>query len=113
MPLYHYYAPVTIMVQFPANQVAVAVKVKFHYRTHFHRSARIYHTLSFQNALNDRVSGIDESVFVTWQGLEEALTGVKQELQPKERVVIEMANQTSPVSNQGFPTTQGLAFDPH
>ena len=45
------------------------------------------------------MSGLDETVFVTWQGLEESLKGIRQELQPKERVVIEMANQTDPVSN--------------
>lgn len=32
--------------------------------------------------------------FVTWHGLEEALKGIRDELEPKERVVIEMQTQT-------------------
>jgi archaellum component FlaC len=39
--------------------------------------------------------------FVTWQGLEDALKGVREELQPKERVVIEMSQQTvTPVQSR-------------
>ena len=37
------------------------------------------------DALND---------FVTWEGLENALKGVREELQPKENVVIEQGQQT-------------------
>lgn len=38
------------------------------------------------------------SQFVTWPGLEDALKGIREDLTPPERVVIEMSSQTEPVS---------------
>lgn len=55
--------------------------------------------------LNDKFGTLptaeEISLFVTWPGLEDALNGVKRDwenLQPPERVVIEMSSQTEPVS---------------
>lgn len=41
--------------------------------------------------------------FVTWPALEDALLGIKRDwenLQPQERVVVEISSQTDPVSTQ-------------
>ena len=37
--------------------------------------------------------------YVSWAALEDALKGIRAELEPKERVVIEQGNQTDPVSS--------------
>ena len=37
---------------------------------------------------------VDLDPFVTWEGLESALKGVREALEPKERVVIDMSIQT-------------------
>ena len=51
-----------------------------------------------KNDLNDRLSqypSVDSfNNYVTWTALEEALKGVREELEPKERIVIEMHTQT-------------------
>ena len=41
---------------------------------------------------------IDENYFVTWPALEDALRGIRQELQPIPQTVIEAASQTETVS---------------
>lgn len=41
------------------------------------------------------------SQFVTWPALEDALRGIRDSLQPAERIVIEMSSQTEPASRPG------------
>ena len=52
----------------------------------------------FQNDLKDQFGQFPDpdmfKDFVTWTALEESLRGLREQLEPKERVVIEMSSQT-------------------
>lgn len=55
--------------------------------------------------LNEKFSQLptpeEFSTFVTWPALEDALRGIRDDLTPQERVVIEMSSQTEPPSRPG------------
>ncbi|XP_074647627.1 uncharacterized protein LOC141903415 isoform X2 [Tubulanus polymorphus] len=61
------------------------------------------------NELNDKFTQLPGpdfyEGFVTWKGLEDALKGVREDLKPPERVVIEMSMQTDPKSSSTSNTT--------
>ena len=62
----------------------------------------------FQNDLNQKFSLLPTAEefesFVSWPGLEDALKGIRKDLEPQERVVIEMTTQTDTVrKNSCFP----------
>ena len=54
--------------------------------------------------MSDLPSKDDLQNLVTWESLENALKGIRDDLQPQERVVIEMSSQTE---------VRGHDLDPH
>ena len=52
-----------------------------------------------QNDMSNCSSKDELDGYVSWAALEDALKGIRAELEPKERIVIEQGNQTEPVGS--------------